>query len=73
MHHSTDVVRKECAEYADHLDSLEPAWTSLMSHAASTPNVLQTCSEEEREKQIKTLLKKFEDIQVTFETKVRSS
>ena len=66
MHHSTEVARRECAEHAAHLDSLEPAWTELMSHAASTPNVLETCSQEEREKQVKSLLRKFEDLQVIY-------
>ncbi len=43
---------------------MEASWDALMSQAASMPNVLETCSQDEREKQVKSLLSKLEDLQV---------
>jgi len=62
----TQSAREQCPQIAADFDAIDAQWNAMMAQAATVPNVVETCSSDEREKQVKTLLLRLEETQATL-------
>ena len=60
----TQAARTKCAHVASDLDAIDASWNAMMAQAATMPSVVDTCTTDEREKQVRTLLTRLEDAQM---------
>ena len=68
----TQSAREQCPQIATDFDAIDAQWNAMMAQAATMPNVVETCSSDEREKQVKTLLSRLEETQTQLLSHLQS-
>ena len=59
----TESVRAKCGDYMLQFDQIDESWKAMMLQASLMPNVMETCSADDRDKQVRTLLQRLEELQ----------
>ena len=68
----TQAARENCTQVASDFDAIDASWNAMMAQAATMPSVVDTCTTDEREKQLKTLLTRLEDAQMQVHSYLQS-